>query len=159
MAQIGLENPQPSLGMNEEKVRYAMRTQWAYSAMDSVNVCQFVYGPAWHLYDMDQLLSAINAVTGWDVTMDELLELGERRVNMLRAFNAREGIDREQDTLPEKMFKKALKGGVTNDVKVDRQEWKEMMDHYYRLSEWDLATGNPTQEKLERLGIGWIMKG
>jgi aldehyde:ferredoxin oxidoreductase len=159
MAQIGLENPQPSLGMNEEKVRYAMRTQWAYSAMDSVNVCQFVYGPAWHLYDMDQLLSAINAVTGWDVTMDELLELGERRVNMLRAFNAREGIDREQDTLPEKMFKKALKGGVTNDVKVNRQEWKEMMDHYYRLSEWDVATGNPTQEKLERLGIGWIMKG
>ncbi|HSM70020.1 MAG TPA: aldehyde ferredoxin oxidoreductase family protein [Anaerolineales bacterium] len=159
MAQIGLENPQPSLGMNEEKVRYAMRTQWAYSAMDSVNVCQFVYGPAWHLYDMEQLVVAINAVTGWDVTMDELLELGERRVNMLRAFNAREGIDREQDTLPEKMFKKALKGGATKGVKVDRQEWKEMMDHYYRLSEWDLTTGNPDQEKLESLGIGWIMKG
>ena len=158
MAQIGLDDPQSSKGMNQEKVRYAMRTQWAYSAMDSINVCQFVYGPAWHLYDMEQLSLTINAVTGWDVTVDELQELGERRVNLLRAFNAREGIGREQDTLPEKMFKKALKGGPTNDVKIDRQEWAEMMDHYYRLSEWDLTTGNPTLEKLESLGIGWIME-
>lgn len=158
MAQIGLDDPQSSLGINQEKVRYAMRTQWAFSAMDSINVCQFVYGPAWHLYDMEQLSLTINAVTGWDVTVDELQELGERRVNLLRAFNAREGIGREQDTLPEKMFKKALKGGATNDVKIDRQEWEEMMDHYYRLSEWDLTTGNPTQEKLESLGIGWVME-
>ncbi len=158
MAQIGLDDPQSSKGMNQEKVRYAMRTQGAYSAMDSINVCQFVYGPAWHLYDMEQLSLTINAVTGWDVTVDELQELGERRVNLLRAFNAREGIGREQDTLPEKMFKKALKGGPTNDVKIDRQEWAEMMDHYYRLSEWDLTTGNPTLEKLESLGIGWIME-
>ncbi len=158
MLQIGLDDPQSALGMNQEKVRYAMRTQWAYSAMDSINVCQFVYGPAWHLYDMEQLSLTINAVTGWDVTVDELQELGERRVNLLRAFNAREGIGREQDTLPEKMFKKALKGGPTNDVKIDRQEWEEMMDHYYRLSEWDLTTGNPSQEKLDSLGIGWVME-
>jgi aldehyde:ferredoxin oxidoreductase len=158
MAQIGLDDPQSSRGMNQEKVRYAMRTQWVYSAMDCINVCQFVYGPAWHLYDMEQLCLTINAVTGWDVTVDELLELGERRVNLLRAFNAREGIGREQDTLPEKMFKKALKGGRTDGVKIDREEWQEMMDHYYRLSEWDLTTGNPTQEKLESLGIGWVME-
>lgn len=158
MAQIGLDDPQSSRGMNQEKVRYAMRTQWAYSAMDCINVCQFVYGPAWHLYDMEQLSLTINAITGWDVTVDELLELGERRVNLLRAFNAREGIGREQDTLPKKMFKKALKGGRTDGVKIDREEWQEMMDHYYRLSEWDLTTGNPTQEKLESLGIGWVME-
>lgn len=158
MAQIGLDDPQSSRGMNKEKVRYAMRTQWSYSAMDSINVCQFVYGPAWHLYDMEQLSLTINAVTGWDVTVDELQELGERRVNLLRAFNAREGIGREQDTLPEKMFKKALKGGPTNDVKIDREEWEEMMDQYYSLSEWDLTTGNPDKEKLESLGIGWVLE-
>jgi aldehyde:ferredoxin oxidoreductase len=106
---------------------------------------------------MDQLASTTRAVTGWDVTVEELLELGERRVNMLRAFNAREGIGREQDTLPEKTFRKALKGGPTDGVNVDREEWQEMMDHYYRLSEWDLATGKPTLEKLESLGIGWVM--
>ncbi|MEK6223093.1 MAG: aldehyde:ferredoxin oxidoreductase, partial [Chloroflexota bacterium] len=156
MAQIGLTDPQSSRGINAEKVNFAMRTQWSYSALDSINMCQFVYGPAWHLYDMEQLKDTINAVTGWEVTVDEIQELGERRVNLLRAFNAREGIGREQDTLPEKMFKKALKGGPTDGIKIDREEWGEMMNHYYRLSEWDQTTGNPTQEKLDSLGIGWV---
>jgi aldehyde:ferredoxin oxidoreductase len=157
MEQIGLDDPQSSRGMNEEKVRYALRTQWAYSALDTVSVCQFVFGPAWHLYDMEQLVGTINAVTGWDVTIDEIMEVGERRVNLLRAYNAREGIGREQDTLPEKMFKKALKGGRTDGVKVEREEWEEMMDHYYRLSEWDISSGNPTKKKLESLGIEWAL--
>jgi aldehyde:ferredoxin oxidoreductase len=159
MKQIGLDDPQSSRGMNEEKVRYALRTQWAYSALDTVSVCQFVFGPAWHLYDMEQLAVAINTITGWDVTLDEIMELGERRVNLLRAYNAREGIGREQDTLPEKMFKKALKGGRTDGVTVDKGEWQEMMNHYYLLSEWDLSTGNPSQQKLESLGIGWALDG
>ncbi len=157
MEQIGLTNPQSSRGINEEKVRYAMTTQWGYSALDSVNVCQFVYGAAWQLFDMNQLLRTINAITGWDVSMKELQELGERRVNMMRAFNAREGIGRENDTLSEKMFKKGLKGGRTDGVKIDYEEWSEMMDHYYRLSGWDVETGNPSHEKLESLGIGWVM--
>ncbi len=156
LAQIGLYDPMHPRVMNEEKVKFALRTQWAYSATDSVNVCQFVYGPAWHLYDMQQLADAVNAVTGWDVTVDELLELGERRVNLLRAFNAREGIDKEQDTLPEKMFKKGLKGGKSDGRKIDRQEWLAHRDIYYRMAGWDVETGNPTPQTLEKLGLGWL---
>jgi aldehyde:ferredoxin oxidoreductase len=156
MAQIGLTNPQRTRDMNEEKIRFALTTQWAYSATDSVNVCQFVYGPAWHLYDMEQLAATIRAVTGWDVSVDELLELGERRVNMLRAFNAREGIDKDQDELPEKMFKKGLKGGRTDGKKIDRAEWLTHRDKYYELAGWDMQTGNPGAEKLASLGLEWI---
>ena len=46
----------------------------------------------------------VRAVTGWDVTVEELLIVGERRLNMMRAFNAREGINRKQDMLTEKFF-------------------------------------------------------
>ena len=35
----------------------------------------------------------------------ELMRLGERRLNLLRAYNAREGFDRTADTLPKKMQK------------------------------------------------------
>ncbi len=157
MAQIGLHNPMHPRVLNEEKIRFALRTQWAYSATDSVNVCQFVYGPAWHLYDMQQLADTVRAVTGWDVSVDELLELGERRVNLLRAFNAREGIGKEQDTLPEKMFKKALKGGKSEGRKIDHAEWLAHRDLYYQMAGWDVETGNPTPEKLESLGLGWIL--
>jgi aldehyde:ferredoxin oxidoreductase len=156
MALVGLTQAQPALSLGPEKVRYARITQYLYSLMDSVNVCQFVYGPAWQLLGPQELRDMIAHVTGWDVTIDELLQVGERRLNMLRAFNAREGIDRSQDTLPEKMFKKALKGGSTEGIKVDRAQFEAGLDEYFRQNEWDVETGVPTRHKLEALDLGWV---
>jgi len=85
-----------------------------------------------------------------------LQKVGERRVNMLRAFNAREGIDREQDKLPEKFFEQALKGGRSDGFKLDRDEFDAALDSYYRQAGWDVETGNPTRQKLESLDLGWL---
>jgi aldehyde:ferredoxin oxidoreductase len=155
MKQIGLTNPQPADNLNAEKVKYAYTTQCLYSAMDSVNVCQFVYGPAWHLYDAEQLAQMISLVTGWDVSVDELLVVGERRLNLLRTFNAREGIGRADDKLPKKMFQ-PLKGGASDGVAVTEAEFETALDMYYELAGWDVATGMPTKEKLEKLGFDWL---
>lgn len=156
LAQIGLTEPMHPRVLNEEKVKFSLVTQWSYAATDSINVCQFVMGPTWQLYHMEQMAEIVSAVTGWDVTVEELQRLGERRVNMLRAFNAREGIGKDQDTLPEKMFKKALKGGKSDGRIIDRDEWLANRDVYYRMAGWDAETGNPTGETLERLGLGWL---
>lgn len=156
MTEIGLTNPQAKYALNEEMARYGMVTQHLYSALDSINVCQFVYGPAWQLYSTQQLADIAQAITGWDVTVDELLEVGERRVNMMRAFNAREGIGREADTLPQKFFKKALKGGRSDGFSIDYDEWRDAVDAYYELSGWNVATGIPTRDKLEALELGWV---
>jgi aldehyde:ferredoxin oxidoreductase len=156
MAQLGLHDPQPKLALNAEMVRYAMVTQHLYSVMDSINVCQFVYGPAWQLYGPDQLVKAAQAVTGWDVSLYELMKVGERRLNMMRAFNAREGIGREADTLPKKFFTRPLKGGKSDGYVIDRDEWQQAVDSYYAMCGWDVQTGYPTRAKLESLGIGWV---
>ncbi len=153
---LGLTEAQPVRSLGPEKVRFARETQYFYSLMDSVNVCQFVYGPAWQLYGPQDLLEMIQAVTGWEVTIEELQQVGERRLNMLRAFNAREGIGREQDKLAEKMFKKALKDGPSDGVKVDREQFEAALDEYYRQNEWDVETGTPTRPKLEALKLGWV---
>ena len=125
--------------------------------MDSVNVCQFVYGPAWQLYGTDQLVELIGAVTGWDVSVDELLEVGERRVNMMRLFNAREGIGRESDTLPKKMFNRPLRGGRSDGFHIDREEWEKALEDYCRLNQWNVETGYPKREKLENLKLSWVV--
>ena len=157
MAQLSLLDPQPPLTLNAEMVRYAMLTQHFYSAMDSINVCQFVFGPAgWQLYGPDQLVETLRAVTGWKVSLYELMKLGERRVNMMRAFNAREGIGREADTLPEKFFTAPLQGGSSDGYAVDRQVWQQALETYYGMCGWDAETGYPTRAKLEELGIGWV---
>ena len=110
---IGLSKPLPGQSLDTQKVDFARRTQHLFSMMDSVNLCEFAWGPSWQLYGPEHMVNMIKAVTGWDVTMDELLEVGERRLNMMRAFNAREGITREQDTLPEKFYQRPLEGGPT----------------------------------------------
>lgn len=156
LSMLDLTEAQPINSLGPEKIRFARLTQYLYSCMDSVNVCQFVYGPAWQLFGPQELLDLIHHVTGWDVTIDELLTVGERRLNMLRAFNAREGIDRWHDQLPEKMFKKALKGGPSDGIAVDRAQFEAALDEYYRQNEWDVETGNPTRHKLEALDLGWV---
>jgi len=156
MAQIGLMDPQPDLALNAEIVRFALVTQHFYSLTDSIDVCQFVYGPAWHLYDSNQLVEVVKAVTGWDTTLYELMKVGERRLNMLRAFNAREGIGREADTLPDRFFDRPLKGGPSDGYVLDREEWRKAVDTYYGMCGWDVATGYPTRATLEGLSIGWV---
>ena len=156
MAEIGVTNePQHPAVLNEEKVDFALKTQHIYSALDTVNMCQFVFGPAWHLYGTEQLAEAVNLITGWEVDVAELQQVGERRLNMLRAYNAREGIGREADVLPKKM-KKALVGGKTDALALDDAELEQAKDWYYAMSGWDVATGIPTRAKLEELELGWI---
>lgn len=156
MSEIGLINPQPDEILNEEKVRYALTTQYLYSCMDSVNVCQFVFGPAWQLYSANDLAQTIRVVTGWDVSIDELLILGERRLNMMRAFNARDGLGREADCIPKKLTK-SLIGGKSDGISIDMLDIEKAKDQYYELAGWDVSTGVPTKETLERLGLRWIL--
>ncbi len=152
---LGLNNPQPMDALNEEKVRFARITQYFHSLTDSLNLCQFVWGPTFSLYGPKETLDLVRYVTGWDVTMEELLQVGERRLNMMRAFNAREGIDRNQDILPKRMFE-PLKGGPSDGQTIRREEFKAALEAYFLQSGWDLETGYPTREKLEQLELDWI---
>jgi aldehyde:ferredoxin oxidoreductase len=155
LAVLGLTDPQEKYSLTPEKVRYALVTEYFYSCLDSVSVCQFVYGPAWHLYGPDQLVDTVRAVTGWDVTIEELQLVGERRLNMLRVFNAREGLTREDDILPKKLSK-ALKGGHSDGFFFTTEELEAAKDVYYELAGWDVVTGTPTPDKLSELGLGWV---
>jgi aldehyde:ferredoxin oxidoreductase len=156
LARFGLTHPQGGQVMNEEKVRFALTTEINYSFLDTCTLCQFVWGPAWTLYGPDDEVKLAQAVTGWDVTLDEIQKIGERRLNMLRAFNAREGAGRDKDTLPKKLFDQPLKGGKSDGVFIPRDEFKQALDTYYKLAGWDVSTGMPIQAKLDELGLGWI---
>ena len=157
LAAIGCSNPQPYMSLNAEKVRFARRTQYFYSFDDTMSWCQFVWGPAWHIFGPDHAVKMVRAASGWqDFDLEELLTIGERRVNLMRAFNAREGADYQLDILPEKFHTKALSGGPSDGVAIDRQQLRQAVSEYYAQAGWDPASGNPTPETYERLGIGWV---
>jgi len=154
MAELDLLDPQPDEVLNSEKVRYALYTQCLFSCLDTVSVCQFVWGPAWQLYGPGQLVEVVRAVTGWDVSLWELMKVGERRLNLLRAFNAREGAGAEADTVPPKLLV-PLQGGRSDGVAVTAEEVEAAKASYYRMAGWD-KSGRPTRAKLEELALGWV---
>jgi aldehyde:ferredoxin oxidoreductase len=152
-AQLGLLDPQPTDVLNAEKVRYALYEHQMVSAIDSLSLCWFVHGGAWQLYGPNQVVEIVNAATGWDMSLWELVKVGERRLNLMRAFNAREGVGEEADTVPLKLFE-PLTGGATDGVAVGAEEFAEARSRYYAMAGWDV-TGRPTRAKLEELGLGW----
>ena len=156
LALLGLDHALPAGSLGPDKVRFALRTQQFYSFLDTATLCQFVWGPAWTLYGPRETVDFVRAVTGWsDFDLDELMEIGERRVNMLRAFNAREGIDRSHDRLPAKFFRPLGGTGPTAGVALVETDIEAAKDEYYRLAGWDAVTGNPTPGTLSRLGLDW----
>jgi aldehyde:ferredoxin oxidoreductase len=149
---LGLSSPQPARALNPAKVEFARKTQQVCSLNDSLCLCQFVWGSSWQLYGPRQIAELVAAVTGWDVTLDELLEVGERRINMMRLFNMREGIDARADTLPKKFFK-PLKGGPSDGLQVAYDAFTRALPEYYRKCGWDENNGTPSTETLLRLGL------
>ncbi|MBA4380863.1 MAG: aldehyde:ferredoxin oxidoreductase, partial [Anaerolinea sp.] len=95
LALLGLKDPQEQMSLGAEKVRFAYLTEVFYSLMDTLELCQFVWGPAWTLYGPAETVALVRAVTGWDVTLEELMTVGARRLNLMRTFNAREGFTRK----------------------------------------------------------------
>lgn len=155
LLELDLQSPQPRYSLQPGKVRYAYYTEIVYSLLDTLNVCQFVFGPTWQLYDTAQLVETVKAVTGWPVTLYELMKVGERRLNMMRAFNAREGIGREADKLPPKLYQ-PLKGGKSDGMAVSEAELEQAKDWYYAMAGWDVASGRPKRGKLSELGLDWV---
>ena len=153
--QIDLNKPQPTKVLNEEKIEFALKTQYTYSAADTVSICQFVYGPGWQLLGPQDMADLMSAATGWDVTVEEMQEIGRRRLNLMRAYNAREGLTRDQDTLPKKLFKKALQGGRSDGILLEDAELQAGLDMYYEQAGWDVTSGTPTRAVLEDTGLTW----
>jgi len=154
LKEMGLGTPQPGGSLGAEKVRFAYLTECFYSMMDSLELCQFVWGPTWTLYGPAETVQLVRGVTGWDVTLDELMEVGARRLNLMRVFNAREGFTRKDDKLPKKFFK-ALQGtGPTAGVVIDKNEFETALDGYYKLAGWT-NDGIPAPAALRKLDIEW----
>ncbi len=153
-ATLDLIEPTDALTLDQNKVRYAYYTQCVYSALDTVGTCQFVWGPGWQVFGMNQLVDCMRAVTGWDVSLFELMKVGERRLHMLRAFNSREGMTRKDDWLPARCFE-PKKGGASDGYAISEDELNQSLDWYYQMAGLD-DQGRSTRAKLTELGLSWV---
>ncbi len=141
--------------LNENKAKFAYTTQKFYSVMDTLCLCQFAWGPSWQLYGPGDLLDFCKYGIGWDATIEELQEIGERRIVMMRLFNNANGITRADDTVPKKAFL-PIKYNDGEVAQLKEEDFKEALDAYYQYAGWDVTTGIPTEATVKKLGLDWI---
>ncbi len=156
LALLGVSEKLEDRSLGRGKVEFAFATQKMYAFLDSGNLCQFVFGPAWNLYGPAETVAAVRAITGWDdFSIDEMQTIGERRLAMLRVFNQREGLSRKDDKLPKKFYKALRGSGPTAGVALDEAEIDAATDMYYELAGFD-PDGRVTPERLNVLGLDWL---
>jgi len=98
----------------------------------------------------------LNAATGWRRGEEEYLEIGHRILTLRQAFNLREGIDPRSIRLPERILEgRSTKNGSRNEAARDNEV---MLKDYYRHLRWDPATGQPTRERLQQLGLSDVLE-
>ncbi|MDD2215381.1 MAG: aldehyde ferredoxin oxidoreductase family protein [Eubacteriales bacterium] len=151
---FGLDTAQDPYVLNDEKVRLYWQTQKVYSLLDTVCVCCLTFS-FWTIYDFTDLTNAINAATGMNTHMDELIEIAERRLIMMRAFNTREGFTAEDDELPKRLFDDPLTGGSSDGLTVNHDDFERTKKLYYEMAGLD-SEGKPTKARLLELGLDWI---
>jgi len=120
---------------------------------DSLDICKYITRTA--LLLPETIAKLINVLTGWGVDRQEVLRIGERIVNIERAFNVREGLTVKDDTQPERMLKEPIPSGPAKGKVVNLEP---MLKEYYVLRGWDLKTGYPTKKKLVELGLDYVAK-
>jgi len=150
---LGITQAQPARSLNVEKMNQFFILERWISLEKVIGLCFFGPAPRSFIHPND-VLAAIRAATGWEITMEEALRIGERATNMARVFNIREGFSRKDDTLPERLFE-ALENGLLEGQSYPRQEFEQALTLLYTLKGWDPQTGRPTRQRLEDLGLEW----
>ncbi len=95
------------------------------------------------------MLPQLVAATGFDYTLDSLVQAGERIFNLERQWLLRAGFTGADDTLPRRMTHEPIPAGPTAG-QVNRLA--EMLPEYYTLRGWS-SDGVPGTDRLAELGL------
>jgi aldehyde:ferredoxin oxidoreductase len=150
---LGITEALPNRELSKKKAAtYALMENWS-SFGKVVGICYF--GPAPRSFiQVDQILLAMRAATGWDMSIQDLLSIGERAIVLARVFNLREGFTRQDDMLPNRLFAPLQKGALTG-VNISKTDFEQTLTDLYTIKGWDPATTVPTHDRLLTLDIEW----
>jgi aldehyde:ferredoxin oxidoreductase len=109
---------------------------------NQVGLCHFL------AYDDGQSLEILRAVTGWDVTPEEMVTTARRGLTLARLFNVREGFTSADDRLPRR-----FQDPLPKHAGLSEEAQRAIVREYYVEQGWDAETGVPTPETIRALEI------
>jgi aldehyde:ferredoxin oxidoreductase len=139
--QLGIEYFERQAGA-EKSANVARHQNWR-TVFNSLTMCMFAN------IEPEMQVKLVNAACGYEWTLDDMMQAGERAWNLKRAINNRLGLTRANDKLPKALLEPLPDGnsaGFTLDLPA-------MLEAYYAARGWDPETGRPTEERLLSLGL------
>ncbi len=132
---------------------------------DSLSACKYCGSFLNYPFQEEYYALLLSLGTGKEIDIKQLFQIARRIRNLERAYSVREGVTRELDSYPKKFMDKEIKYKrydykdradirlVERTAILNSTKFEEMKDKYYALRGWDIATGIPTRETLEKLGL------
>jgi aldehyde:ferredoxin oxidoreductase len=127
------------------KGEYVKQAAISRIVRDSLIVCTFT-----PLYTEEMVVKVLSSLFGETWSAADIKEVGLRIMCQERLFNMHEGITEKDDTLPARLLEDPKPDGPTKGAVVPLKELKK---DYYTAMGYDLATGNPPDALLAKLGI------
>ena len=97
---------------------------------DTLVLCRFYRD----LYQWEQLGRMVKAVTGLDLSDDDMRKIARRATDQIRRFNLQEGLTPADDKLPKRFYTEVLPetGKIITEEQMDL-----MLQEYYQERGWD----------------------
>jgi aldehyde:ferredoxin oxidoreductase len=130
----------------EGKAKLVYEGQIYNASKFSSIICDF-----WAL-GLDTVAELLTIVTGETFTESDMEVIGDRIINLAKAFNQREGFDKKDDTLPKRIFNEALKSGAAAGQRIPKETFEKMLSEYYEVMGWE-QDGTISPERLKELAL------
>jgi len=153
---VGLHPFNPEIKVDrlsyEGHAEYVVELEDFHAVVDSMILCKFYCLPVIGPLLWRELSELYSISTGRNINPNELRKKGETINNLIRIYNVREGLRRDDDVLPARIFSEPLEFGASKGEKIEFEKFMKMLEDYYRLRGWG-NSGVPSPEKLKELDL------
>lgn len=128
----------------EDKAVWAKTFQDLTAVIDSMGHCLFTS----FAMGAQEYTDLLNAATGTNHSVEEVLEIGDRIYNIERMFNKAAGMKPEDDRLPKRLLEEPIANGPSKGMV---SQLPLTLPQYYEARGW--VNAFPTDETLKKLGL------
>jgi aldehyde:ferredoxin oxidoreductase len=143
--EIGIEKVMDRF-QSDGKAEMVVKVQNVMNLWENLALCKFtVIGGV----QLQHIRSWLKDICGWDLSIPDLIEVGERSFNLKRKLNVAWGMSRKDDTLPLRIITHRVSdGGAGSHL----PPFNVLLADYYEKRGWS-REGIPTKETLKRLQL------
>lgn len=122
----------------DEKEKTVYYSENIFAAIDSLGICKFIcHGfNSPHYLDYPHFRKLIHVATGWELSDDEMENVGKRVIDLERMFNMNQGMTMAADTLPRRYFDDPMTLKIAKGHHIDRAAFAQALARYYAMRNW-----------------------